>query len=408
LDGAEDMQAESSDVYRKPRGTGGSHVSLPADLAIDSKRVPPIRGRSEVLGERKSRTLTLSGIRHSFGSVVALVEANLTVEPGQFVVLLGPSGCGKTTLLRIIAGLVTPTAGRLFFDQADVSRLPPEERRVGIVFQNYALFPHMTVFANIAYGLEARRVPRKEIEERVASLLRTVRLESLEGRFPQELSGGQQQRVALARALAIEPNLLLLDEPFGALDKNLRLEMQIEVRRIQRQLGITTVMVTHDQEEALSISDRIAVMNRGRIVQYGTSEEVYDYPADVFVSEFVGVMNLMPAELLTTDGGSAHFRMIDSVEFRALSRGPITRPGPVLIGLRPESLVLAPEGEPGMRGEIRQIVPLGPLTQIHVALCNGRSIVLSTPGRLDRRRYAVGSPVVVVVATDAPCSVFER
>jgi ABC-type Fe3+/spermidine/putrescine transport system ATPase subunit len=311
-------------------------------------------------------------------------------------------------LLRIIAGLVAPSAGRLFFDQLDVSRLPPEERRVGIVFQNYALFPHMTVFANIAYGLEARRVPRKEISERVAALLRIVRLESLEGRFPRELSGGQQQRVALARALAIEPNLLLLDEPFGALDKNLRLEMQIEVRRIQQQLGITTVMVTHDQEEALSISDRIAVMNRGRIVQYGTPEEVYDYPADIFVSEFVGVMNLVQAELLATEGESAHFRIMGSVEFRAPSRGPITRPGPVLVGLRPESLVLASPVESGMKGEIRQVVPLGPLTQVHVALCDGSSIILSTPGRLDRRRYSVGSPAIVGLAADARCSVFER
>jgi ABC-type Fe3+/spermidine/putrescine transport system ATPase subunit len=368
----------------------------------------PIRGRSEVLEGRKSRRLTLSEMHHSFGSVVALVEANLIVEPGQFVVLLGPSGCGKTTLLRIIAGLVTPSAGRLFFDQMDVSRLPPEERRVGIVFQNYALFPHMTVFANIAYGLEARRIPRKEISERVAALLRIVRLESLEGRFPRELSGGQQQRVALARALAIEPNLLLLDEPFGALDKNLRLEMQIEVRRIQQQLGITTVMVTHDQEEALSISDRIAVTNRGRIIQYGTPEEVYDYPADIFVSEFVGVMNLMQAELLATDGASAQFRIMGSVEFRALSRGPITRPGPVLVGLRPESLVLASPGESGMRGEIRQVVPLGPFTQVHVALCDGSSIILSIPGRLDRRRYSVGSAAIVGVAADARCSVFER
>ena len=185
----------------------------------------------------RSRTLKLATISHHFGSVVAVAEANLTVEPGQFVVLLGPSGCGKTTLLRIIAGLVAPSAGRLFIDNTDVTKVPPEQRRIGIVFQNYALFPHMTVFANIAYGMEARGVARKEIASRVHALLEIVRLQEQGRRLPRELSGGQQQRVALARALAIEPYLLLLDEPFGALDKNLRLNMQIEVRRSSASLA---------------------------------------------------------------------------------------------------------------------------------------------------------------------------
>jgi putative spermidine/putrescine transport system ATP-binding protein len=284
--------------------------------------------------------------------------------------------------------------------------VPPEQRRIGIVFQNYALFPHMTVFANIAYGMEARGVARKEIACRVHALLEIVRLQEQERRLPRELSGGQQQRVALARALAIEPNLLLLDEPFGALDKNLRLNMQIEVRRIQRELGITTVMVTHDQEEALSISDRIAVMNCGRIVQFGSPADIYDQPADRFVSEFVGTMNLIPGELLSAEGTIVRIRSGSGYDFTATSRGPVKHPGRVLVGIRPENLALSESGG-GMDGEILGIVPLGPLTQIHIRLRSGLSVIVSVAGRLDRRKLAIGAPVFVSVGANSPCSVFE-
>jgi putative spermidine/putrescine transport system ATP-binding protein len=381
-------------------------VSL-ADLAVVENRNPPQAWAQFVSTDRSlGRQLIVSGVRHQYGSVVALADVDLTVQAGQFLVLLGPSGCGKTTLLRAIAGFISPAAGRLFIDRTDISNLPPEERRVGIVFQNYALFPHMTVFENVAYGLEARRVPRKEVARRVADVLQVVQLHNLDHRFPRQLSGGQQQRAALARALAIQPNLLLLDEPFGALDKNLRLEMQIEVRRIQRQMGTTTLMVTHDQEEALSISDRIAVMNHGRIVQYGTPDEIYDCPADRFVGDFVGSINLMPAELLATEGKVAHFRIAGSFEIRAISRGPVTRCGLVLVGIRPENLLLKRPGEGNTDGTIRQIVPLGPLNQIHVSL-SGLSVMVSVPGRLDRSVFAVGAPVSVSIDENAPCSVFE-
>lgn len=388
-------------------GDGVTAVGLAGVVALEDRTSSQARAQVDVLVRPQSRRLAATGVQHRFGSVVALANVNLTVEAGQFVVLLGPSGCGKTTLLRIIAGLTYPSSGRLFFDQTDVSRLPPEERRVGIVFQNYALFPHMTVFENVAYGLEARRLPRKDIANRVGELLEVVRLTNLERRFPGQLSGGQQQRAALARALAIEPNLLLLDEPFGALDKNLRLEMQIEVRRIQRQMGVTTLMVTHDQEEAISISDRIAVMNHGRIVQFGTPEEIYHRPAERFVGDFVGSMNVIPAELVATEGKLTRFRIAGSFELCVISQGPVARPGPVLLAIRPENLIVGAPGQSGIEGSIRQIVPLGPLSQIYVNLLSGLSVMVSVPGRLNRVIFSVGASVSVGVAENAPCSVFE-
>ncbi len=215
-------------------------------------------------------SLTVERVAHRYGSAVALEQISLHVAGGELLSLLGPSGCGKTTLLRIIGGFIEQSAGRILIEGQAVDHQPPNKRTVGIVFQNYALFPHMTVARNIAYGLEARRVPGAEVKARVAEMLALVRLSHLADRTPRELSGGQQQRVALARALAVRPSILLLDEPFAALDKNLRLDMQIEVKRIQRLSGTTTILVTHDQEEALSLSDRIAVLNQGRLEQLGT------------------------------------------------------------------------------------------------------------------------------------------
>jgi ABC-type proline/glycine betaine transport system ATPase subunit len=219
--------------------------------------------------------LDIVGLTHRFGAFTAVDDVTLSIRPGEIVALLGPSGCGKTTLLRAVAGFIRQNQGRVLIDGASVDDLPPERRNIGIVFQNYALFPHMTVAQNVAYGMEARRRPRAEIRERVQRFLSIVQLDAMAERFPRQLSGGQQQRVALARALAIEPQILLLDEPFGALDKNLRLDMQIEVKRLQRQFGLTAIMVTHDQEEAMSIADRIAVMNRGRVEQLDTPVAIY-------------------------------------------------------------------------------------------------------------------------------------
>jgi ABC-type Fe3+/spermidine/putrescine transport system ATPase subunit len=241
-------------------------------------------------------TLTLEGVTKRFGGVAAVDAVSVVAQPGELLSLLGPSGCGKTTLLRLIAGFVLPDAGRIAVDGVDVSRLPAWQRQFGVVFQSYALFPHMTVGENVAYGLKVRGVARAARDERARATLDRVGLSGSEGRFPAQLSGGQQQRVALARAMVIEPRVLLLDEPLSALDKNLREEMQVELRLLQQRAGITTVFVTHDQEEALTLADRVAVMRAGRVAQVGTPRDVYDTPASAFVATFLGTTNLVPVE----------------------------------------------------------------------------------------------------------------
>ena len=241
--------------------------------------------------------LRLEGIRKSFGSFQALTDIDLTIAKGEFVCFLGPSGCGKTTLLRIIAGLETQTSGSIFQGERDISVLPPAQRDYGIVFQSYALFPNLTVTDNVAYGLVNRRQPRAQIAQRVDELLKLVGLPGSGAKFPAQLSGGQQQRIALARALATAPGLLLLDEPLSALDALERVRLRQEIRALQAQLGVTTIMVTHDQEEALSVADRIVVMNQGVIEQVGTPMQVYRDPATPFVADFVGKINVLPGRL---------------------------------------------------------------------------------------------------------------
>ena len=238
-------------------------------------------------------TIRLENLRKTFGDVVATDEVTLTLKEGELSTLLGPSGCGKTTLLRLIAGFYVPDSGRIFFDDRDITGVPPHKRKTGMCFQNYALWPHMSVFGNIAYGLKLKRVNGKKykksaVEKRVHDSLELVRMGGLENRHIHQLSGGQQQRVALARALVIEPDVLLLDEPLSNLDAKLRLDMREEIIRIQKELSITTVYVTHDQHEALSISDRVAVMDQGYIQQFGTPRHIYAYPQTVFVADFIG------------------------------------------------------------------------------------------------------------------------
>jgi len=234
---------------------------------------------------------------------------SLKIQEGELLTLLGPSGCGKTTLLNLIAGFAQANSGEIFIDRQKITDLPPHKRQIGIVFQNYALFPHMDVERNIGYGLRMRGVPAPEIAERVKAVMALVKLDGLGHRRPRELSGGQQQRVALARALVIEPKVLLLDEPFSALDKNLRGAMQFEVREIQRKLGVTTIFVTHDQGEALSMSDRIAVMSQGRICQISTPNEIYHHPEDRFVASFLGDVNILPAHFEAEEGTKLHLRL---------------------------------------------------------------------------------------------------
>src|SRR5438270_5544678 len=240
--------------------------------------------------------VTLVDLVKQFGEVVAVDHVNLSIQPGEFFSLLGPSGCGKTTTLRMIAGFEQPTSGQIFLDGVDVSSVPAHERNVHTVFQNYALFPHLDVFDNIAFGLRRHKVAKEEVRQRVAQALELVELGGYEARRPQQLSGGQQQRVALARALVLRPAVLLLDEPLGALDAKIRKQLRLELKSLQEEVGITFVFVTHDQEEALSMSDRLAVMNAGRIEQIGTPAEVYENPATVFVADFLGVSNLMDAD----------------------------------------------------------------------------------------------------------------
>ncbi|MEB3758002.1 MAG: ABC transporter ATP-binding protein [Desulfurococcales archaeon] len=237
-----------------------------------------------------------------YGPVVAVDRMNLEIRDGEFFTFLGPSGCGKTTTLRLIAGFEFPDKGRILFDDEDVTYLRPYERNTAMVFQNYALWPHMTVFDNIAYGLKLRKVPKEEIRRKVKEVLELIRLEGMENRYPTQLSGGQQQRVALARALVVEPSILLLDEPLSNLDAKLRLGMREEIKRIQKELNITTIYVTHDQEEALTMSDRIAVMNKGKVHQVGTPYEIYAWPRDIFVATFLGRSNLLYGKVSSVEG----------------------------------------------------------------------------------------------------------
>jgi putative spermidine/putrescine transport system ATP-binding protein len=302
----------------------------------------------------------LEGLEKRFGDVVAVAGVDLEIADGEFFSMLGPSGSGKTTTLRMIAGFELPTAGRVLLHGHDVTRLAPFERDVNTVFQDYALFPHMTVAENVAYGLLVRKVPKPERETRVAEALRMVRLDGYDKRKPGQLSGGQRQRVALARALVNRPRVLLLDEPLGALDLKLREEMQLELHQIQHAVGITFIYVTHDQEEALTMSDRIAVFNRGRIEQVGAPAEIYERPATKFVAGFVGTSNLI--------GGAA-------------AEAITGRPG--LFTVRPEKIRIADPGsavaedELAANGRIRSVVYLGPDTRYHVVLDAGEELVVT-------------------------------
>jgi spermidine/putrescine ABC transporter ATP-binding subunit len=273
-------------------------------LSAPAERVPPSVAAAPA-ADTAPVAVRLDGVTKRFGTVTALDDAWLKVQRGEFMTLLGPSGCGKTTLLNLIAGFLAPDHGEIFIDGALVTDIPTYARQIGIVFQNYALFPHMTVAANVAYGLKSRGVGKQEIARRVTDILGLMKLTGFEDRKPRQLSGGQQQRVALARALVIRPKVLLLDEPFSALDKHLRASMQVEVKDIQRKLDVTTVFVTHDQSEALSLSDRVAVLQEGRIRQIDTPEQVYRRPSDRFVASFIGEVTVFRGRLERIDGASA-------------------------------------------------------------------------------------------------------
>jgi putative spermidine/putrescine transport system ATP-binding protein len=310
----------------------------------------------------------------------AVDNVTLPIRAGEIVALLGPSGCGKTTLLRIIAGFVSQTSGSVRIDGRAIDDLPANMRKIGIVFQSYALFPHLSVSENVAYGLKARGAPRTEIREKVARFLDVVQLGALGDRLPRQLSGGQQQRVALARALAVEPRVLLLDEPFSALDKSLRLDMQIELRRLQRQFGLTAVLVTHDQDEAMSVADRIAVMNSGRVEQVDAPVTIYDRPATLFVSGFIGTTNQLEGVVDATPTGATVVRLVAGASLEIETDRLFEVGQRVFVTLRPEQLVLH-EARSESRFPVtrRLVVPLGSSLIHELVLGDGSTIKLEEP-----------------------------
>jgi sulfate transport system ATP-binding protein len=325
-------------------------------------------------------SIEVRGLSRRFDGFAALQGVDLRVEPGELVALLGPSGSGKTTLLRIIAGLDFPSEGAILFEGEDASARHVRERRVGFVFQHYALFRHMSVFENVAFGLRVKRrgerLKEAAIRDKVMGLLRLVQLDRLASRYPSQLSGGQRQRVALARALAIEPRVLLLDEPFGALDAKVRKELRRWLRQLHDRMGLTSVFVTHDQEEALELADRIVVMNEGRIEQIGSPEEVYDHPATPFVYEFLGHANRFEC---VVEGGSA-FVCGAPIEAKDVTDGP------AIAYLRPHDIDLLPRWEqPGARGQVRYVATVGRAAQIELIL-DGRPDLVEVELTRDRAR----------------------
>jgi len=333
--------------------------------------------------------LQVRNIHKSFGRAVALDDVSLDISPGEFVFLLGPSGCGKTTLLRIIAGLEEATRGQILQGGQDVTRLPPSRRNFGIVFQSYALFPNLTVAENVAYGLKSMRRSPTQIAVRVRELLHLVGLQEFAGRFPAQLSGGQQQRVALARALAIAPELLLLDEPLSALDARVRANLRTEIAALQKRLGVTTVMVTHDQEEALTMADRIVVMDRGHIVQSGSPLEIYQHPATPFVADFVGHMNFLPAVVTGQQPapiqcGAAPLAVHPWPDHLA----PGTQ---VTLAIRPEEVQVLEEGQSAsnlLQTTVKIVEFAGPFYRLHLQLAAANGHATRLMAYLPRERHA--------------------
>ena len=326
-------------------------------------------------------SVTLQSISRSYGGLRAVSDVSLEIAQGEFLVLLGPSGCGKTTTLRMIAGFIEPSSGRILFDDRDVTELPPYRRNTGLVFQGYALFPHLTVFENVAFGLRMRRLDRADIARRTLEALRLVRLEGFAERMPRQLSGGQQQRVALARALVIEPEILLLDEPLSNLDAKLREEVRVEIRQLQRRLGLTTVMVTHDQEEALSVADRLAVMSAGEVQQIGTQRELYNEPANRFVASFIGRTNFFAGTMMAPRRFQTESGLEIAVDVAAAAER--------LLAIRPERVRLgqANGAANSFAGTVEFVSYIGANTEYVVRLASGDAVKVEVHN--DRAESAV-------------------
>jgi iron(III) transport system ATP-binding protein len=320
-------------------------------------------------------TVRLEGVRKTFGAFVAVESLDLTIKAGTLVTLLGPSGCGKTTTLRMLAGLEHPDGGRIIIGGRDVTALPANERDVSMVFQSYALFPHMSVAENVAYGLLASGRPGKAAREKAGEGLELVGLSGFGDRLPAELSGGQQQRVAVARALVLEPQVLLLDEPLSNLDARLRRRVRTEIRELQQRLGFTAVYVTHDQDEALAVSDRIVILDKGRIAQEGSPREIYEAPASTFVADFMGEANVLPCEVISHDGTLAIVRL-GGLEQRVAAR-PV-QSGPARLAARPNAVVLSPSGTGPLEGHIKSAAYLGDHIEYEVETAVGTLYVVDT------------------------------
>lgn len=349
-------------------------------------------------GAPRDDVIRLDFVSKHFGNFAAVREANFSIARGEFFAMLGPSGCGKTTTLKMIAGFETPTTGRVFLEGDDVSRVAPHKRNVNTVFQQYALFPHMSVFDNVAFGPRNKKAPKADVRRRVMEMLEVVRLADLAERRPVALSGGQQQRVALARALVNLPSALLLDEPLAALDLKLREAMQLELKRIQREVGITFVFVTHDQGEALTMSDRIAVMSQGVVEQIGTPEEIYHRPASLFVAGFIGSANLLPGHVRDLDGDDVVVELNAGATVRARGDDVRAIDHPVSVMLRPEVLrpsTTPPDDGRGLEGRIVDLTFQGASVRLILALADGTELTTSVHSHDDLPFLRPGDPIWV-------------
>jgi spermidine/putrescine ABC transporter ATP-binding subunit len=345
--------------------------------------------------------LTLEGVVKRYGATTALGPIDLDVRKGEFLTLLGPSGCGKTTTLQIIAGLLVASAGRVTLGGREMTGVAPSQRNMGVVFQNYALFPHKTVFDNVAFGLRMRKIPPEQIGTRVLRMLETVGLPGVEERMPEQLSGGQRQRVALARALVIEPQVLLLDEPLSNLDALLRKRMRHEIRDLQKRLGITTIFVTHDQDEAFEMSDRVALLNKGRIEQIGTPEDLYDSPTTRFVAEFIGDANLVQGQVVEAhDSGQVLIRVAGGTDLRAMAVPGSLRSGDsAYMILRPERMELtieAPTSGDALAAKVRKRVFSGEQLSLELETSHGIQLVCTKPSLPRFRELGPGASVWLV------------
>lgn len=355
----------------------------------------------------KPADVRLEKVSKNYGELCVVRGVSLTVRAGEFFTFLGPSGCGKTTLLRIIAGFVEPDEGFVYIDDKAVNDVPPWKRDVGMVFQNYALWPHMSVFENVAFGLRERKVPRADVKSRVVNALAQVDLKGVEGRRPSQLSGGQQQRVALARTLVIQPRVLLLDEPLSNLDAKLRIEMRLELLKLQRDLGLTTIYVTHDQEEALAMSNRIAVIHHGQVVQEGAPRDIYEHPADDFIAGFVGQTNLIPAKVLTAAGDRIAIELVNGPTLNLSNCASISRAragDSVFLSLRPEAIELSekkflPGGSTRIEGKILASAYQGAFIEYEIAAL-GKALKARVTNPKGKHQFQAGDEVALIFAPE--------